>query len=677
LVYEFGSFVLDVGERRLLRQGQAVALRGKAFDTLRVLVENHGRLVAKETLMKAVWPDALVEDGNLANTVALVRKVLGSDDAPSDHVETVPGHGYRFIGRITAVRDSTVAELTSPTHSAAPADRRSDLAAGRQALDAGAWEEARRAFEQQLAVEETPEALEGLGLAAWWLDLADVVFDSRERAFRSYRSRGDQRSAARLAVWIAWDSAAFRGEEGVAKGWLQRARRLLEGQPDAPEHAWLAARDAVFTLLDDGDPEAAEALAREAIRVAQSIDAIDYEMVGRSLLGFALITTGRVTEGLRELDEVSAAILAGELTDRVLIALAGCYLIGACDRARDHGRAVQWCERVKEHSRKWGLKPLFAVCRTQYASVCMWRGAWDEAERELTSACDELAVCRPGMTTDGLARLGELRRRQGRLEEAASLFDRSGGHPIASLGRAAIALDRNDRQGAVELAERHLRRLPARNRTERAAALELLIRAHAAPGRAGDLDRARAALDELRSISTAANTPPLLASASLAAGVVSLADGEHETARRELEDAVDLFDRSGAPFEAAHARVLLASVLAHLGRADAALAEVERAKTELTRLDATLELATAESVLQRLTSRQPERSQAPRESGGLTVRELEVLRLISNGLSNQAIADRLSISEHTVHRHVANTLSKLDVPSRSAAVAQAARLGLI
>ena len=64
----------------------------------------------------------------------------------------------------------------------------------------------------------------------------------------------------------------------------------------------------MFTLLDDGDPEAAEALAREAIRVAQAIHAIDYEMVGRALLGFSLITTGRVTEGLRELDEVSAAI---------------------------------------------------------------------------------------------------------------------------------------------------------------------------------------------------------------------------------------------------------------------------------------------------------------------------------------------------------------------------------
>ena len=232
------------------------------------------------------------------------------------------------------------------------------------ALEAGAWQQALQAFERAVKAEESPEALEGLGLAAWWLDLGPVVFDSRERAYRAYRGRRDQLSAARIAIWIAWDSAAFRGEEGVAKGWLQRARRLLEGQPDSAEHAFLAARAAVFALLDDGNPEEAETLSAEAIRVGRAIGAIDYEMVGRALHGFSLVTMGRVPEGLRELDEVSAATLAGELSDRLLIALAGCYLIGACDRLRDHERAVQWCDRIKEHSRKWGLKPLFAVCRT-------------------------------------------------------------------------------------------------------------------------------------------------------------------------------------------------------------------------------------------------------------------------------------------------------------------------
>ena len=575
-----------------------------------------------------------------------------------------------MIAGITEAAD--IIALTVP-----PTQSLDDVNAGRVALDAGAWQQAQHAFERGLAIEETPEALEGLGLAAWWLDLAEVVFDSRERAYRAYRSRGDQISAARLAVWLAWDSSAFRGEEAVANGWLQRARRLLDGQPDSPEHAFMAERAAVFALLDEGNPEEAETLAAEAIRVGQTIGAVDHEMVGRALHGFARVTTGRVTDGLRELDEVSAAILAGELSDRVLIGLAGCYLIAACDRVRDHGRAVQWCDRIKEYSRKWGLKPLFAVCRTQYASVCMWRGAWEEAERELTNACDELAICRPGMKTEGLARLGELRRRQGRLEEAASLFDRSGAHPIASLGRAAMALDHGDPRSAAELAERHLRRLPAKNRTERAAALELLIRAQAGSGRAGDLDCARAALDELGGIAANAQTAPLRASASLAAGLIALAADELSVARRHLEDAVDLFENSGAPFEMARARVDLACVMEKLGRTDAAVVEVDRAIDGLTRLNADLELARARTLRDRLASLQAAKPSDARDPSGLTAREVEVLRLISSGLSNQAIAERLFISEHTVHRHVANTLSKLNVSSRSAAVARAARLGLL
>jgi len=116
------------------------------------------------------------------------------------------------------------------------------LDTGRAALVRGDWPAARVAFEAALRSAEEPAALEGLGLAAWWLDLADVVFDVRERAYRMYRERDDGVSAARMAVWLAWDTAAFRGEQAIANGWLQRAHRLLENRPDTIEHAWLALR---------------------------------------------------------------------------------------------------------------------------------------------------------------------------------------------------------------------------------------------------------------------------------------------------------------------------------------------------------------------------------------------------------------------------------------------------
>jgi DNA-binding CsgD family transcriptional regulator len=548
------------------------------------------------------------------------------------------------------------------------------LDAGREALGRGDWQAARLAFETSLRTEETPEALEGLGLAAWWLDLADVVFDVRERAYRIYRERDDCIGAARMAVWLAWDTAAFRGEQAIANGWLQRAHRLLQGRPDATEHAWLALRSGVFALLDDGDPEEAERFASEAVRIGQALGAVDYEMVGRALHGFARVTAGSVVEGLKELDEVNAAVLAGEMSDRLLIGLAGCYLIAACERIRDYERAVQWCDRLKEFCAKWGLRPTFAVCRTQYASVCMWRGAWEEAEQELTSAAEELAASRPAMTGEGLVRLGELRRRQGKLEEAMALFERCGSHALASLGRASVIFDRGDYKTSADLAERHLRRLPPKNRTERAAALELMVRACLEQGRTDD---ATHALAELDAIANEAGTRPLRASASLAAGLVAARSGDPKSARKHLEDAVDLFKESGAPFETGRARLELARVMGALGRPEAAVDEARRAIEDLTPLRASLELVRARAVLDSQTTGPAAESRGAEDRKGLTPREVEILRLISTGLNNQAIAERLFISEHTVHRHVANVLTKLDVSSRSAAVAQAGRLGLL
>jgi LuxR family maltose regulon positive regulatory protein len=555
------------------------------------------------------------------------------------------------------------------------------LEEARAALGRGEWEAARVAFETLLQTEELPEALEGLGIAAWWLDLADVVFDVRERAYRLYRERDDSLGAARVAVWLAWDTAAFRGERAIARGWLQRAHRLLDGRPESVEHAWLALRSGVFALLEDGDPQEAEELASAAVRIGHALGAVDYEMVGRALHGFARVTAGSVAEGLQELDEVNAAVLAGEMSDRLMIGLACCYLIAACERIRDYERAVQWCDRLKAFCAKWGLRPLFAVCRTQYASVCMWRGAWAEAERELTSASEELAESRPAMMGEGFVRLGELRRRQGKLDEAMELFDRCGSHPLASLGRASVIFDRGDFKTSADLAERHLRRLPARNRTERAAALELMVRACLEQGR---IDEATQAAGELSAIASEAGTAPLRALSSLAAGLVAARTSDIKSAREHLEDAVDLFQESGSPFETGRTRVELAVVMRTLGRPDAAAVEARRAIDDLTALGASLEADRARAVLE--SASEPATgadSPAPRNPGAvdgqkaLTRREIEILRLISTGLNNQAIADRLFISEHTVHRHVANTLGKLNVSSRSAAVAQAARLGLL
>jgi len=373
---------------------------------------------------------------------------------------------------------------------------------------------------------------------------------------------------------------------------------------------------------------------------------------------------------------VNAAIVAGELKDLVVIGLSCCYLIAACERVRDYDRAVQWCARLKVFCEKWGLRPLFAVCRTQYASICMWRGTWLEAEQELIAAGDELAASRPAMTPDAIVRLAELRRRQGRLTEAASLFDQAGAHGLAFLGRAELAFTRGDMRAAAEHVDRYLRRVPTQNRTDRAAGLELLVRAQAS---AGDLEAARTALAELAGITAVVGTLPLKAALSLASGWVAMASEDPDTARRHFEDAVDGFVQSNAPYEVARARIDLAHALASQSRTDEAALEARRAIDVLTELKAGLEISRAHLLLESLAepARVDGAGERGRSDGGLTSRELEVLRLVADGLTNQAIAEKLFVSDHTVHRHLANILNKLSVSSRAAAVAQAARRGLL
>lgn len=118
--YRFGPFRLDPVERHLLREDQIVPLRGKIFDTLRVLVENHHHLVRKADLMKAVWPDSIVEENNLDHNISSIRKVLGKLDDGKSHIETVPRQGYRFVAPVEVVGAPPPTRPSSPESAAAP-----------------------------------------------------------------------------------------------------------------------------------------------------------------------------------------------------------------------------------------------------------------------------------------------------------------------------------------------------------------------------------------------------------------------------------------------------------------------------------------------------------------------------------------------------------------------------
>ena len=128
--YQFGPFQLDTAEHRLLRNGVEVQLQLKVFETLCVLVENAGRLLKKEDLLRKVWPDTVVEENNLNKNVSLLRKALGKNTNGQSYIETVPRVGYRFVAPVKDIAAAAaVTEVAATRESAPRQDIRFSLAA--------------------------------------------------------------------------------------------------------------------------------------------------------------------------------------------------------------------------------------------------------------------------------------------------------------------------------------------------------------------------------------------------------------------------------------------------------------------------------------------------------------------------------------------------------------------
>ena len=116
--YEFGEFRLNTVERSIESAGRPVSLAPKALDVLIVLVENRGRIVEKDDLMRRVWPDTFVEDNNLAFNVSVLRKLFGESGTSPHYIETVPKRGYRFVAEVR----EAASEKTEPCRGEPPTE---------------------------------------------------------------------------------------------------------------------------------------------------------------------------------------------------------------------------------------------------------------------------------------------------------------------------------------------------------------------------------------------------------------------------------------------------------------------------------------------------------------------------------------------------------------------------
>lgn len=535
------------------------------------------------------------------------------------------------------------------------------LAAARAALASGSWSQADSAFRAVIAQTGDSLAHEGLAQVAWWTDDADTCLTARETAYRLCRERGDAVGAARAATALAWDSLLFGCGHSVAVGWLGLARELLADVEERPEHGWCLVREGEIALAADMDPALAKEHAGRAAEVGRRTGDHDLTVVGLALQGIALIRMGQVREGMALLDPAAAAATAGDLTDLMWTGKVVCWLIAACHETRDVARAQEWCHRVEKMCHELDLVPLLHVCRIQYASVQVSAGVWLAAEKELIETVGRLDGSRRASRLEAVVQLGELRRRQGRFQEAEQLFDQAEFDPVSILGRALIRHAEGQSGSAWSSLQRLLGMLPLENRLARA---EVLLPAARIAHALGQDDAAASAAEELRLTAREVGTEALMGMSAAADAV--LAQPPEDT--NLLHEAVRYYHRAGLRHEEVGARLLLAAGLADKADVTSAQEQLTAATDLLTDLRDTVGLARARQLQNRLGGRSPDL---------LTPREVEVLGLVSRGLTNEQVAQTLTLSQHTVHRHVANILTKLDQPTRAAAVSVAMTTGIL
>ncbi|MBT2368261.1 LuxR family transcriptional regulator [Streptomyces sp. ISL-10] len=586
----------------------------------------------------------------------------------------------------------------------------------RDAAARDSWAEAYvllRAADSEAPGALAPADLDTLADAAWWTGHVDESVDARLRAHAGYEAGGDHRGAGCTAWWLFFEYRSL-GRPGAASGWLHRARRHLENEPECPEQCFLAWTDAE-EAQGNRDTDAALAAARRMCRIAQHSGDPDLIALGRQAHAAVLLADGRTDEGLALLDDAMCSVTAGELSG-MFTGMLYCLALSRCMEAADFARAaewtgaamawcsVPWSEHVTPpsgsvtppsgdtpppsgHTEPSPLaaagapsaaapvdNPFRGLCRVHRVQVLDLLGAWPLATSEAERVCQEVwPDCLEAAAAAHYA-AGEIERRRGRLDAAAASY--AAAHELGIVPQPGLALLRLA-QGKADAAMTGLR-LALAERDDAPADLlgrSRLLAAQTEVALAiGDVDRAELAVEELETLAGLGPRTPgvtlLGAMADTARGALALAqdgDRDPDAALRPLRCALTAWREMRIPYETAQVRMLLAAAYRAAGDAEAARLELRAARTAFEQLGAVPDARRAAALLNERARALPD---------GLTPREAEVLRLVAAGGTNRDIARELVISEHTVARHLNNIYAKLSVTSRAAATAYACSHGL-
>jgi DNA-binding CsgD family transcriptional regulator/tetratricopeptide (TPR) repeat protein len=544
------------------------------------------------------------------------------------------------------------------------------LAQGLACLDQRRWKEA----DDHLSAASTSGALpadvvERLAFARLLTGRQEQGEETLVDAHGSFLRSGDGRGAARCAFWLGLQ-LMLRGEHARGGGWLGRAHEVLAGHDECAEQGLLMIPEAIGAMFAGHAVEAEAAFVRAralGVRVGAP-DVVAFAQLG---IGQCLVRQGRAEEGLVALDRVMADVEAEPRLNPALAGIAYCAVIEECQRVFDVSRARAWTTALS----RWldeepDLVAYRGHCMVYRAEVVQRHGDWGAAVDESQRARDQLSTP-PGHPATGLAlyRLGELHRLRGEFGEAEAAYlegNRWGHDPQPGLAMLRLG------QGDVDAAAAAIRRvlLEVSEAVARCQVLAAAVRILVA---AGDVDGAGVAAAELTSLAASLASSFLQALAAHAEGTVAVAAGRFVEAVAPLQSALRSWLEFQAPYEEAMTRAALGEAYRGLGDDDSARVELDIACTLLEGLGAAPDVARLRGAS---TSSLPPASPLPLVSP-LSLRELQVLRLVATGATNRSIADALYISVRTVDRHVSNLYTKLGVTSRTAATAFAYQHDLV
>ncbi|WP_344373755.1 LuxR C-terminal-related transcriptional regulator [Agromyces tropicus] len=501
----------------------------------------------------------------------------------------------------------------------------------------------------------TGEDLERFATASDLLGHVDRAIELATLAHEAHLTAGNLDRAAYTATWISLESITS-GSPAQGMGWLERAKRLVE-RLDGPGAAtgFVLIPEALGALYAGAAQPARELFARAA-EIAERTG--DRDVAALALLGTgqAAIMAGDPARGIRMLDEVMVSVTAGEVGP-VPSGIVYCAVIGYCHLTFELRRAVEWTRALDRWCRDQpSLVAFSGQCHAHRAELFRLHGAWSDAMSAARTAEERLEAGDFGAAFGAHYQQAEVLRLRGAFAEAEARYLRaaeSGWDPQPGLALLRLAEDR------VPLAQSLIRRsAEGADPATRCHMLPALVTIEVA---AGDLDAARRAADELAAMHRTNESVMLRALAAFADGEVLLAAGRPAEAFARLREARESWSEVGAPFEVARSRVLMARARRDLDEDEAAQLEADLAESAFAELG-------AEPALEALAR---ERGATGRSDVPLTEREVEVLQLVTRGITNREIAGELHLSEKTVARHLSNIFTKLDVASRAAATAYA------